>query len=201
MPKKPGAHAIHRLSALVVRNLKEPGCYADGGNLYLQISPGGARSWLFRYRIDGRSREMGLGSLHTVDLEAARAAAKVHRGHLAAGSDPIDARQAARSALLAAEGAKMERKTWKWCCETYVADVKVPELTNAKHAAQWGTTLEAYTYPRLGQKWIDEIGLDDVFGVLKPIWLDINETASRIRSRMEAVLGWAKVKGYRTGDN
>lgn len=201
MPKKPGAHAIHRLSALAVRNLKKPGCYADGGNLYLQISPGGARSWLFRYRIDGRSREMGLGSLHTVDLEAARAAAQVHRGHLAAGADPIDVRQAARSALLAEEGAKTERKTWKWCCETYVTDVKVPELTNAKHAAQWGTTLEAYTYPKLGLKWIDEIGLEDVFGVLKPIWLEINETASRVRSRMEAVLGWAKVKGYRTGDN
>ncbi|WP_422015260.1 tyrosine-type recombinase/integrase [Roseateles sp.] len=201
MPKKPGAHAIHRLSALVVKNSKKPGCFADGGNLYLQISPGGAKSWLFRYRLGGRSREMGLGPLHAVDLEAARALAKIHRGELLADVDPIEARQAARSADLANEGAKTERKRWQWCCETYVADVKIPELTNAKHAAQWGTTLETYTYAKLGEKWIDEIGLNEVFDVLKPIWLEINETASRVRSRMEAVFGWAKVKGYRTGDN
>jgi integrase len=201
MPKKPGAHAIHRLSALVARNLKKPGRYADGGNLYLQVSTGGAKSWLFRYDIDGRSREMGLGPLHAIDLDAARSLAKIYRGQLLHGVDPIDARLAARSVQLAEEGARHARKKWKWCCETYVADVKVPELTNAKHAAQWGTTLETYTYPKLGEKWVDEITLDDVFGVLKPIWLEINETASRVRSRMEAVLGWAKVKGYRTGDN
>lgn len=201
MPKKPGVHAIHRLSALVVKNSKKPGCFADGGNLYLQISPGGAKSWLFRYRINARAREMGLGPLHAVDLEAARSLAKVHRGQLLAGIDPIEARQATRSAHLAQEGAKTERKRWRWCCETYVSDVKIPELTNAKHAAQWGTTLQTYTYPKLAEKWVDEIGLDDVLEVLKPIWLEINETASRVRSRMEAVFGWAKVKGYRAGDN
>jgi integrase len=201
MPKKPGAHAIHRLSALVVRNIKQPGCYADGGNLYLQVSPGGAKSWLFRYRINARAREMGLGPLHAVDLDAARTLAKGYRVQLIAGVDPIAARQAARSAHLAQDGDETERKKWQWCCETYVADVKIPELTNAKHAAQWGSTLKTYTYPKLGEKWVDEIGLDDVLAVLKPIWLDINETASRVRSRMEAVLGWAKVKGYRAGDN
>lgn len=201
MAKKQGSHAIHRLTTLVVKNTRQPGCYADGGNLYLQISSGGAKSWLFRFRLNGRSRAMGLGPLHAVDLEAARNKARVHRIELLSGIDPIDSRNAVRSVVLAQEGAKSDRKSWKWCCETYVADVKIPELTNAKHAAQWGTTLATYTYPLLGDKWVDEITLQDVFNVLRPIWLEINETASRVRSRMEAVWGWAKVKNYCSGTN
>lgn len=201
MVKKRGAHAIHRLNALTVRNTRKPGYYADGGNLYLQVSPGGAKSWLFRYRLNGRSREMGLGPLHAVDLDVARQLARTHRAELLSGADPIERRQATRSATLAEEGARSTRKKWKWCCETYVADVKLPELTNAKHAAQWGSTLAAYTYPLLGDKWVDEITLHDVFDVLKPIWLDINETATRVRSRIEAVWGWAKVNNYCGGDN
>lgn len=148
------------------------------------------------YRLGGRSRETGLGPLHTTDLETARDQAKLHRAGLAKGIDPIEARNATRSAHLASEGAKAARKKWKWCCETYVADVKMPELSNAKHAAQWGTTLETYTYPLMGDKFVDEITLQDVLACLKPIWLTINETASRVRSRMEAVYGWAKVHGY-----
>lgn len=201
MPKQPGAHAIHRLSPLFVKNTKRPGYYADGGNLYLQISKGGAKTWLFRYRLHGRSREMGLGPLHAVDLEAARNLARLHRAELLQDIDPIDARNAARSELLAQRGARHERKKWKWCCETYVTDVKIPELTNARHAAQWGTTLSTYTYPKLGDRWIDELTLQDVLEVLKPIWLTINETASRVRARMEAVFGWAKVNGYCKDDN
>ncbi|MCX2861958.1 integrase arm-type DNA-binding domain-containing protein [Paucibacter sp. PLA-PC-4] len=201
MATKQGPHVIHRLSPLVVKNTRKPGYYADGGNLYLQVSPGGAKSWLFRFRLKGRSREMGLGPLHSIDLEAARQLAKAHRTRLLSGVDPIDSRNSERSALLAKEGARSDRKKWSWCCETYVADVKIPELTNAKHAAQWGTTLSAYTYPLLGDKWVDEITLHDVFAVLKPIWLEINETATRVRSRMEAVWGWAKVKNYCSGDN
>jgi integrase len=201
MPKKLGAHAIHRLNPLVVKNTKQPGYYADGGNLYLQVTESGAKTWLFRYRLNGRSREMGLGPTHTVDLETARSHAKEHRAELLKGIDPIDARNAARSARLAKEGSLAIRKKWKWCCETYVADVKMPELTNAKHAAQWGTTLETYTYKQIGDKYVDEITLNDVLDCLTPIWLTINETASRVRSRMEAVYGWAKVKGYCSGDN
>lgn len=201
MAKLPGAHAIHKLNALVVKNTKKPGYYADGGNLYLQVSEGGAKTWLFRYRLHGRSREMGLGPLHTVDLEAARAKAKAHRGELLEGIDPIDARNATRALLLAQEGSKQVRKKWKWCCETYIAEVKMPELTNAKHAAQWGSTLEAYTYSFIGDKYVDEIKLQDVLNCLMPIWLTINETANRVRSRMERVYGWAKVKGYCAGDN
>lgn len=201
MGKKPGPHAIHRLNPLVVRNTKRPGYHADGGNLYLQVTASGAKSWVFRYRLGGRSREMGLGPLHTTDLESARGQAKRHRASLVEGIDPIEARNATRSAQLASEGAKAARKKWKWCCETYVADVKMPELSNAKHAAQWGTTLETYTYPLIGDKYVDEITLQDVLACLKPIWLTINETASRVRSRMEAVYGWAKVHGYCSGDN
>ncbi len=201
MARKQGPHVLHRLSPLVVKNTRKPGRYADGGNLYLQVSAGGAKSWLFRYRLDGRSREMGLGPVHSVDLDTARKLATERRALLQARADPIESRNATRSALLAQEGARTERKTWKWCCETYVADVKIPELTNAKHAAQWGTTLATYTYPLLGNKWVDEITLHDVLAVLKPIWLEINETATRVRSRMEAVWGWAKVKNYCRGDN
>ena len=88
MATKSGPHVIHRLSPLVVKNTRKPGRYADGGNLYLQISSGGAKSWLFRFHLDGRSREMGLGPLHLVDLDTARQLAKAHRQNCSPASTP-----------------------------------------------------------------------------------------------------------------
>lgn len=196
MGKKSGAHSIHRLTALAVQRSKTPGRYADGGGLYLQVADSGSKSWLFRYMIRGRSREMGLGPLRDVTLEAARKEASAARQLLIDGVDPLERRRTERSAVLA-----RQERTWEWCCNTYVTEVKEPELTNPKHAAQWGSTLKTYTYPQLGPRPIDSIAMNDVHAVLAPIWLVKNETASRVRQRMEAVFAWAKVAGYRIGDN
>lgn len=202
MGRKTNGRAIHRLTSLAIQKLSRPGMHADGGNLYLNVAAGGSKSWVFRYYAGGKQREMGLGSLLAVDVARAREEARVYREQLQAGLDPLQTReQRKRAELLRAAEDERAKKTWKWCCETYVSTVKVPELSNPKHAAQWGTTLETYTYPDLGERYIDTIGLDDVHQVLARIWLEKNETASRVRQRMESVFSWAKVKGYRRGDN
>lgn len=176
--------------------------HADGGNLYLNIANGGSKSWIFRYYSQGKQREMGLGSFLALDLSKAREEARRLREQVAQGFDPIEERERAKAQKLQdVAAAEAFSKTWEWCCETYVLDVKGPELTNPKHRAQWLSTLEAYTYPKLSKMAISRIGVNEVHSVLAPVWLEKNETASRVRQRMEAVLGWAKTKGYRSGDN
>lgn len=202
MGKKSGAHSLHRLSALKVQKVSEPGMYPDGGDLYLKVVPPGSKTWVFRYMLGGRRRDMGLGALRDLDLAGAREAAREARELVAAGIDPIDERARRRAQAVAHQvQAEAASKTWRWCCETYVATVKAPELTNAKHVAQWLSSLATYTYPKLGDRPVGSVAVEDVHAVLEPIWLTINETASRVRSRMEAVLGWATVRGYRSGDN
>lgn len=176
--------------------------HSDGGNLYLNVANGGSKSWIFRYSSRGKQREMGLGSTLTLDLAGAREEARRLRGLVASGLDPIDERERQKLIKLATDAeAEAKSKTWSWCCETYLLTVKGPELTNPKHKAQWLKTLETYTYPRLEAMSASQITVHDVHAVLAPIWLEKNETANRVRQRMEAVLGWAKTKGYRSGDN
>lgn len=203
MAKKAGAHSIHRLSRTGVERIKDKGVYTDGGGLYLQVAPTGAKSWLFRYMVDGRARSMGLGPLHSVDLDEARVAAVLLRQQRYRGLDPMEQREVQRAAEFDRTQAALglQGATWEWCCENYVRDVKVPELSNPKHAAQWGSSLRTYTYPLLGARPVGSIKVVDVHAVLSSIWLTKNETASRVRGRMEAVFGWAKVRGYRKGDN
>jgi integrase len=202
MGRESGARALHRLTALAINRLSKEGMHADGGNLYLHVSSSGSKSWLFRYMIDGKRRDMGLGSLRDVPADKAREEATRLRLVVRSGRDPLDSRdEDRRQALLRLETAQDATKTWAWCCRTYVATVKAPELSNTKHAAQWLSTLEAYTFPKLGEMAIGAITLNDVQLVLSEIWLTKTETASRVRQRMESVFSWAKVKGYRQGDN
>lgn len=197
-----GRTSIHRLTHLGITKMTKAGMHADGGNLYLNIATGGSKSWIFRYYSQGRQREMGLGSFLALDLSKAREEARRLREQLSQGLDPIDERELAKAQKLQeAAAAEAFSKTWTWCCETYLHTVKGPELSNAKHKAQWLSTLETYTYPRLGAMAISQIGVPEVHSVLAPIWLEKNETANRVRQRMEAVLGWARTQSYRTGDN
>lgn len=198
MGKKSGAHSLHKLSALAIQRTKAAGRYADGGGLYLQVAPTGSKSWLFRFMLAGRPREMGLGPIADVDVDAARQAAKAARETLREGRDPLEERNAKRSAFLIAT---REAKTFEWCAEVYLREKKEPELTNAKHAAQWRSTLETYAFPKLGKMHMGDITVHHVYDALLPIWLTKNETASRVRQRIEAVWGWAKTKGYCAGDN
>lgn len=179
---------------------KRPVRFPDGGNLYLQIAPGDSKSWLFRYTLHGRSREMGLGSVGEppdgVPLAEARKRAAAARAQLAEGVDPIDARDAERSDL--------KRKRVEAATQTFEAaaralvETKRAGWRSAKHATQWLATLEAHAFPTIGAKPVAAIGTEDVLAVLRPIWDRTPETASRLRQRIEAVLDDARVKGWRS---
>jgi len=186
-----------KLRAPEIVRLTHPGYYSDGGNLFLQVTGTGAKSWLFRYQLAGKKREMGLGPFTLVSLADARARALECHLQLLSGDDPIEVRKSLigeRRAVLA------KAVTFRHCAERCIED-KRPEWKNAKHAAQWGSTLEAYAYPHIGKLDVRVIDTGLVRKCLDPIWTTKTETASRLRQRIETVLDWAKVHGYRAGDN
>ncbi|PZO66613.1 MAG: integrase [Paracoccus denitrificans] len=185
------------LTAASVKAKKEPGQYADGGGLYLQVTSSGTRSWLFRFTILGRARGMGLGSCDLMTLSEARETAGDLRKKVRQGIDPIDERDRA------AAQAKLERESridFSEAVDRYLS-IKLVELGNPKHRKQWTETLLKYAIPVLGQRWVDELQVHDVLSVLEPIWAEKTETASRLRSRIESVLSWATVAGFRQGEN
>src|SRR5262249_17011655 len=201
---------IHRLTTKQVTNAKPPGnrrsvLLNDGGNLWLQISRSVKpdefnRSWVFRYERDGQRRDMGLGSIHDLNLAEARAKARTLRQQLLDNIDPYAVRQQAKTDRLAQAAERPGAMTFKQCAigcmESHEAG-----WTNAEHRRQWITTLEQYVYPLIGDLAIDDITTPHVIKVLEPIWKAKPETASRIRGRIERVLAWATVRGFRSGDN
>lgn len=191
------ARRVHRLSAKAVENQRKPGYYPDGAGLYLQVSEGGSKSWLFRFMLNGRAREMGLGSLLAISLADARARASDCRRLLADGVDPIEARKQGRVqvALQAARTITFE-DAWKKFIATNSAKWK-----NAKHVAQWESTLETYAGKVMGHVPVADIDTGMVLRVLEPIWTTKHETATRLRQRIEKVLSWATVHKYRSGEN
>lgn len=191
------ARSINRLSARAVAALTAKGYYPDGGGLYLQISAAGTKSWIFRFMLAGRAREMGLGPLNTVSLAEARAEAERCRKLARDAIDPIEARAAERAKRLAEMARTM---TFKQCAEAYIRAHEAG-WKNAKHAAQWTSTMETYAYPVLGKLPVGSVDTALVMKVLEPIWTEKTETASRVRGRMESILGWATVSGFRSGDN
>lgn len=191
------AREMGRLNALAVSRAKARGYQADGGGLYLQVSANGAKSWVFRYREAGKLREMGLGSTHTLTLAEARDAAMICRKQRLAGVDPILARHAVRSAARLDAAKAM---TFRQCAEAYIEAHKAG-WKNDKHAAQWPATLKTYAYPVFGDLPVQSVDLGLVMKVIDPLWRTKTETASRLRGRIEAVLDWARVRGYREGEN
>jgi integrase len=248
---------LHRLSAVQIKSLKDPGYYADGGNLYLQVTkaaqpaqddgssrartsharararltavipatqhdpslgattkaPTPTKSWVFRFTLAGRTRDMGLGKYPVVSLEKARELAARCRQQVAEGIDPIEARKGRQRQ---AAGRVM---TFRECAAAYV---KAHEASwvNAKHRAQWRSTLglpredgsePKGNYPKaacpsviaiIGARAVSEIDTADVMSCLQPLWdARLYETCSRVRGRIEKILDWAKVSGYRSGEN
>jgi integrase len=198
-----------KLTALSVKSLKHPGGkqrparFGDGDGLYLQVTPAGAKSWLFRYMSHGKEREMGLGPMGEVPagvpLAKARQLAAEARAVLRSGRDPIDARQGARQVAQQARAEARER-TFRAAALALV-ESKRPGWRNPKHGQQWLATLEAYAFPVIGEAPVAEVDTAAVLRVLRPMWERVPETASRVRQRMEAVLDAARVKGWRTGEN
>ena len=189
--------AMGRLTALKVEKAKKPGLYADGGGLYLRVTPEGARNWVLRYMLDRRARWMGLGPLSLYGLADAREKALDARRKRHEGIDPIDARRAerARQRLEAAKAI-----SFKQCAEAYI-NAHRHGWRNEKHAAQWSATLATYAYPVIGALPVQAVDTDLVLKVLEPIWTAKLETASRVRGRIESILDFAKARGYRDGEN
>jgi integrase len=181
------ARKINRLNARAVATITKHGRHADGGCLYLSISPNGGRRWVFLYRWHGKPTEIGLGSARDVTLARARELASQARAKLAEGINPKEARRSS-------EGA-----TFGECADRLIEAMR-PSWRNGKHAAQWKMTLQEYAAP-LRRLPVDKITTDDVLSVLKPFWNDKPETASRLRGRIERVLDAAKAQGLRSGEN
>ncbi len=188
---------IHKLKALAVEKLKEPGLYGDGGSLYLQITKAGVKSWLFRYMRNGKARGMGLGPTHTVTLAEARAKAHKCRAMLLDDVDPLDSKEQKNQTRLLEES---RVKTFEECALAYI-DAHKAGWKNVKHTEQWANTLKTYAYPVIGSLSVAKVDVALVKQILEPIWTTKTETASRIRGRIESILDWATVHGYRTGEN
>jgi integrase len=174
-----------------------PGKHEDGEGLRLVVSPTGARKWVLRVTVDGKRREMGLGSFPEVTLADARTKASDARRKAQAGTDPIQARtlEAAQTARQAAGV-----PTFAEAAASYI-QAHAPGWSNAKHAAQWSATLATYAAPVIGTKPIDQIGTEDVLKLLSGIWTTKTETAKRVQGRVENIMDWATARKYRTGEN
>ena len=188
---------IHRLSVTKIESLKKPGYYSDGGNLYFRVADGGTRGWIFRYALNGRTRDMGLGPYPEVGLASARERAFENRKLVADKIDPIEQRNARRASDRVDASKSI---SFDHCCTAYVAAHEA-SWRNAKHRRQWSATVAAYVSPVFGKLPVSAIDTGLVMRVLEPIWATKPETATRVRGRVEAVLDWARVRGYRTGEN
>ena len=188
---------VNKLSALGVSKATKPGYYGDGAGLWLQVSASGSKSWIFRFTLARKQREMGLGALHTVDLALARAKAKECRLLLLDGQDPLDARKATK---LTEALARARMITFDQCAAAYIAAHR-SGWKNAKHASQWENTLATYATPIIGALPVAAVDTALVVKVLGPIWHDKTETATRLRGRIESILDWATVSKYRQGEN
>jgi integrase len=191
------ARLIGKLTTLSVRQARHRGLYGDGGGLFLQVSERGTKSWVFRFKKDGRLRVMGLGPVHTIGLAEARERARECRRLRLDGIDPIEVRRSRQVATRLEEARAM---TFTQCAAAYIVAHRAG-WRNAKHAAQWSATLAAYVDPVLGNLAVQSVDIALVLRVLEPIWTTKPETASRVRGRIENVLDWATARGYRAGEN
>lgn len=191
------ARGTNRLKPLQVSRFKGPGKLSDGGGLYLIAGRNGSRTWVFRYMRAGKAVEMGLGAVSAVPVANARAVAADLRAVLATGGDAREHRKLARqrSALEFARAV-----TFKSAAEKFIEANKAA-WRNEKHAAQWTATLATYAYPTFGSSAVADVRASDVLKVLSPIWSTKPETASRLRGRIEAVLDYSAVHGWREGEN
>lgn len=191
------AKEIEKLTQEDVATLTKPGFHGDGLGLYLQVSVWGTKSWVLRYTRHQKAHTMGLGPAHTISLLEARKRARKARQQLLDGVDPI---QAKRQAVQDAKAKQARMMTFEQCAKAYISAHKAG-WKNAKHADQWTNTLETYAYPIIGKVDVAAVDTTMVLKVLEPVWSEKNETASRVRGRMESILDWATVRKHRHGDN
>jgi integrase len=188
---------IDLLSAAKVKSLKVPGDYLDGRGLYLQVRGKTSKSWVLKYSIDKRAREMGLGPAADIPLATARELRDQHRAILKQGIDPLEQKKAEKQQR-ALELAKAI--TFRAAAKRYI-EANRAGWKNVKHAAQWEATLKTYAYPAIGDQSIQAVDTTLVMKILEPIWSTKSETASRVRGRIESVISAAKSRGEYVGEN
>lgn len=190
-----------KLNPKQVENLAEPGTYEDGDGLRLVVKATGRKSWVMRYQLNGKRREMGLGGFPDIGLKAARQAAADQRKLLTAGADPMATRDAEREALRSSQmAAAAKAVTFKKVATDYISAHRAG-WKNVKHAQQWENTLAKYAEPVIGHLPAAEVSTAHVLEILQPIWITKTETASRVRNRIELILDAAKARGLRDGEN
>lgn len=199
MPRK-----VHNALTAASVKAKGPGRYADGGGLYLLVKESGARSWVFRFMLNGKTRDIGLGpaaGAGAIALASARDLALPLRAKVLEGIDPLAEREKqAAEARAAVQAAAVAQKTFKAVAEAYIGSNEAG-WRNPKHRQQWRNTLATYCYPVIGDLPVADVATSHVMEILEPIWTAKPETASRVRGRIESVLDAAKARGYRSGEN
>lgn len=186
------ARLINKLNTLAVRKLTRSGLHSDGGGLWLRMQDSGAKSWVFRFDFNKKRHSIGVGSINVISLSEAREKALNYRKLLQERVNPLEH---FRQSIVQAKIDKENRKTFIECATQYIEDNR-SGWKNAKHAKQWTTTLETYAYPHIGKTAVADITTKMIVDLLRPIWVEKAETG-----RIQTVLDWAKVQGYRTGDN
>lgn len=194
MPKK-----AKELSAIQIKRITKRGAHAVGGvaGLMLQVSKTGARSWILRAMVGIKRRDIGLGGYPDVTLSLARDKARFLREKINDGIDPIEEKRAARERLISAQAKSI---TFDEAVKKVLA-IREVEYKNAKHLAQWQSTLDTYASPIIGKMPVADINREHILQILEPIWKEKTVTASRVRGRIENVLSWAAASDHRTGEN
>ena len=185
-----GSHKLHKLTSLFVKKTIAPGKYGDGHGLYLIVDASGAKRWEQRLVIQGRRRDIGLGSVALVSLEEAREQALKNKRLARSGGDPIAEKRVSIGGSMSFKEVALA-----------VHELNAPTYRNKKYAAQWLSSIENHVLPVLGGKSIGSISSSDILSVLAPIWSDKHDTAKKIRQRLSQIMKWAKAQGYYTGDN
>ena len=185
-----GKHPYHKLTALGVRKMSTPGRYADGNGLYLVVDSSGAKRWMQRLIVQGKRRDLGLGSVSLVSLDDARELAFKNRRRARSGGNPLDDKKKATGDSISLKDAALavhalNNGTWK----------------SKKHAKQWFSSLESHLFPKIGHISISQISSADVMSVLSSIWISKHETARRVVQRIRSIIKWARAQGYHSGDD
>ena len=183
----------HKLSALTVSKMSKPGVYGDGAGLFIRVTEGGSKHWIHRFSLRNKAHWMGLGPYPEITLDKARQLTLEARRLRLQGINPITERDAENAR-------KHGAITFQECADQYIASHRTG-WKNPKHADQWVNTIATYCGPIIGKLPVNEVTVGFVMRVLDPIWATKAETASRLRGRMESILDWAMVRGYRSGDN
>ncbi|MDR0564943.1 MAG: tyrosine-type recombinase/integrase [Azoarcus sp.] len=192
--------AIHKLTVRKLASLSKPGKYGDGNGLYLYVSKNLASSWVFRYQIKGVKHYIGLGGSHAVNIKEAREKVRRARALLAQGTDPLQALRSTSAMQGQVANPASGNKTFDECASEYIAAHK-GAWRDDRHAAQWANSIKTYASPYFGKMPVSRITTPIVLQALVAIWNTKTETASRLRGRIERVLSFATVRGYRRGEN